>query len=161
MSPNQAVVLHFANAPGEPAPFPSDPLASALGARLVSLDTESGSLILSFEPGPVFLQGEGVLQGGAVCAMLDFATACAAMAVLPLGQGCATMNLTTSFLRPVPPGRYHATAELEKRGRTAIFARAALTPIDQPSQLLATACAVLAVSNVNKVRDLADATAKT
>lgn len=150
MSSNYSIVQRFANEPGEPASFPCDSIASALGARLVRLDEKTGALQMSFEPAELFKQGEGVIQGGAVCAMLDFATACAAMAVLGPNEGCATITLATSFLRPVVPGRYHAYAEIEKRGRSAVFARAMLTPSGQPDRLLASATAVLAISPVER-----------
>lgn len=146
MSSNYSIVQRFAKEPGEPASFPGDPIASALGARLLRLDGESGALQMSFEPAELFRQGEGVIQGGAVCAMLDFATACAAMAVLARSEVCATITLTTSFLRPVLPGRYVAYAEIEKRGRAAVFVRATLTPSGQPDRPLASANAVLAVT---------------
>ena len=110
---------------------------------------KQGEVRLQFEPGEIFLQGEGVIQGGAVCAMLDFATACAAMAVLPAGQDCATITLTSSFLRPVQPGRLLVDAQIEKRGRTAVFARASLVSADEPWRILATANAVLAVAAPN------------
>lgn len=146
MNSNYSIVQRFANDPGEPASFPGDPIASALGARLLRIDGETGVLQMSYEPAALFKQGTGVIQGGAVSAMLDFATACAAMAVLAPNEQCATITLTTSFLRPVLPGRYDAYAEIEKRGRSAVFARATLTPSGQPDRLLASATAVLAIT---------------
>lgn len=101
--------------------------------------------MLEFEPGRAFLQGEGVVQGGAVCAMLDFAAACATMSVLPAGQDCATVTLTSSFLRPVPLGVLQAWAEIEKRGRTIVFMRASIALASHPEHVLATANVVLAV----------------
>jgi uncharacterized protein (TIGR00369 family) len=145
VSPNQAVLhRHSVEQAGQPA-FPSDPLAMALGARLMHVETQQGSVRLQFEPGKIFLQGEGVIQGGAVCAMLDFATACAAMAVLPAGRDCATITLTSSFFRPIRHGRFLVDAQIEKQGRTAVFARASIAAAEEPERVLATASAVLAV----------------
>ncbi|MBN8490861.1 MAG: PaaI family thioesterase [Burkholderiales bacterium] len=148
MSPNQAIVLQMAESPGHALPFPADPLASALGARLMAVEPGRGEIRLDFEPGRTFLQGEGVVQGGAVSAMLDFATACAAMSVLRPGQDCATVTLTTSFLRPVPAGPCHVHAQVEKHGRTTVFARASLSEPGDGGRTLATAVAVLAVTSV-------------
>ena len=117
----------------------------ALGARLMYVEAGQGTVQLQFEPGNIFLQGEGVIQGGAVTAMLDFATACATMAVLPAGHDCATITLTSSFFRPVCPGRLLVQAEIEKRGRTTVFARASIASAEEPWRVLAMANAVLAV----------------
>lgn len=148
MSPNQAVVQRLAANPGKPAPFPADPLASALGARLLEADAQRGAVSLDFEPGRTFLQGEGVVQGGAVSAMLDFATACAVMLVNEPGQDCATVSLTTSFLRPVSAGHCRALAQVDRRGRGTAFARASLIEPGDTGRTLATATAVLALSPV-------------
>jgi acyl-coenzyme A thioesterase PaaI-like protein len=78
--------------------------------------------------------------------MLDFATACAAMSVLRPGQDCATVTLTTSFLRPVPAGRCRVHAQVDKHGRTTVFARASLCEPGDGGRTLATAVAVLAVA---------------
>lgn len=146
MSPNQAIVHQMAGAPAAPLSFPADALASALGARLLQADGLQGRVCLEFSPGPTFLQGEGVVQGGAVSAMLDFAAACAAMSTLDAGVDCATITLTTSFLRPVPAGTFIARGEVERRGRSMIFARASLHQQDENERTLATAVTVLAVA---------------
>lgn len=145
VSPNQLVVHQFAPGTVTPAPFPADALATALGAQLLEADRDLGRVRLSFVPGTTFLQGEGVVQGGAVTAMLDFAAACAAMAVLEPGTDCATVTLTTSFLRPVAVGACLAQAEIERRGRSVVFARASLLEAGGAGRTLATAVAVLAV----------------
>lgn len=155
MSPNQAIVHRLAGAPATPSPFPADPLASALGARLLQADRVQGRVCLEFDPGPTFLQGEGVVQGGAVSAMLDFAAACAAMSMLDPGVDCATVTLTTSFLRPVPASACIVRGEVERRGRSMIFARASLHRKGEDERALATAVAVLAVLTAAPARKAA------
>lgn len=145
MSPNQVIVLRVIESAREPEAFPSDPLASALGARLVAADRARGTAHLEFTPGQTFLQGEGVVQGGAVTSMLDFAAACAAMAVLEPGARCATVSLTTSFLRPVLAGTCLVIGVVERRARTLVFARASLTEPGENGRTLASAVAVMAV----------------
>jgi uncharacterized protein (TIGR00369 family) len=150
VSPNQAIVHQIAGGAPAPSPFPADPLASALGARLLQADRARSGVCLEFSPGQTFLQGEGVVQGGAVSAMLDFATACAAMLVLEPGVDCATVSLTTSFLRPVAAGACIARAEVERQGRSMVFTRASLHEAGHDERLLATAVAVLAVVPARK-----------
>lgn len=145
VSPNQAIVHQAAEGLGTPPQFPADPLASALGARLLRADRATGQVQLEFTPGAAFLQGEGVVQGGAVSAMLDFATACAAMLVLEAGVDCATVTLTTSFLRPVLAGPCIVRAEVERQGRSMVFTRARLQEAGGEARTLATAVAALAV----------------
>jgi len=108
--------------------------------------------MLEFDPERMFLQGESVVQGGAVCAMLDFAAACAAMSVLPEGRTCATVTLTCSFLRPVPLGILRSWAEVEKHGRTTVFARASIALAEAPDRILGVANAVLAVFGESRRR---------
>ncbi|HPP99180.1 MAG TPA: PaaI family thioesterase, partial [Ottowia sp.] len=99
---------------------------------------------LAFAPDPLFIQGTGVLQGGAVTAMLDFAMAFATLAALPVGGSCATVNLNTAFLRPAPRGRYLAVGEVERRGRQLAFTHARLLREDD-GQTVATATSTLAL----------------
>lgn len=145
MSLNYEIVQRFESDGDLTATFPNDPLASALGATLISVDKESGLLKVAFNPKDHFQQDLGIIQGGVVSAMLDYATAFAAMMVLRHDQGCATVNLNTSFMRPATPGTFLAYAEIEKKGGAFIFSRATLTYADNPRKQIATASAVLAV----------------
>lgn len=99
---------------------------------------------LAFAPDPLFIQGTGVLQGGAVTAMLDFAMAFATLAHLPVGGSCATVNLNTAFLRPAPQGRYIAVGEVERRGRQLAFTHARLLR-EEDRAVVATATSTLAL----------------
>lgn len=49
--------------------------------------------------------------------MLDDVTATLAMSTLAEGEHCATLSLSTSFLRPAKPGRLIGRATLVRRGR--------------------------------------------
>lgn len=124
----------------------SNPLARVLHAQLHAVDTNSGHVELSFEPDPLFIQGTGVIQGGAVSAMLDFAMAFAVLAHVKVGCSCATVNMNTSFLRPAPHGRYRAVGELERSGKSIAFARASLTPWDAATRVVASASSTLVLT---------------
>lgn len=125
--------------------FAANPMARALGTRLISLDPESGAIKLEFAPDGIFVQGVGVLQGGALSAMLDFAMAFSLLGVLPPNQGCTTASVNVSFLRAAPRGLYVATGEIEKRGRQLVFSRASLASADDPDRPVATATSTLVI----------------
>ncbi len=145
MNPDQVLLHRFLAGAAGPAPMDTNPLAAALGARLLQVDAVRQRVVLDFLPGPLFVQGSGVLQGGAVASMLDFAMAFATLAVLPMERRCATVQLATSFLRAAPAGRCQAIGEIEKLGRSMAFTRAELRPADG-GPLLATASSTLAIA---------------
>ena len=140
---DQALLHAFLKNPDHPLPI-SNPMALALGAELCAADPRAGTVKLAFQPQALFIQGTDVLQGGAVSAMLDFAMAFATLADLPIGYSCATINLSTSFLRPAPAGRYIAVGEIERRGRQLSFTRAQLFR-EGHDQVVSTATSTLMV----------------
>lgn len=144
MNTDKALLQRFLAEPSKPLAVDSNALTKALKCRILEADAAKGVVRLDFEPDEFFLQGNNVVQGGAVAAMLDFAMAFAALAVLPDDQGGTTTSMTVSYLRAVKPGRYEATGSLDKRGRTVIFARAELRPAGG-GDLVATATSVMAV----------------
>lgn len=139
-NPDQALIHRFVQQGGGAMPIDSNPMAKALQSTLLKVDRERGEAEIGFEPGDLFIQGTGVVQGGAVTAMLDFAT----LASLPPQASCATVNLSTSFLRPAPQGRYIAAGTVERCGKTLAFTQARLVRADT-GQVVATAASSLAV----------------
>ncbi|MBV8512799.1 MAG: PaaI family thioesterase, partial [Xanthobacteraceae bacterium] len=105
----------------------------------------------AFEPGREFLQGNGVVQGGIVTAMLDMTAAFAVLATLPDDRTAATASLTVSFLSAVRPGPLLATGLVERAGRRLIFARAQLESAPDGT-LLATASVVMSVLEMRAER---------
>lgn len=146
---DQALIHRFLAGEGGPLPIDSNPLARALGSELRVIDQERQLVVIEFDPDPLFIQGTGVLQGGAVSAMLDFAMAFAVLARVPVGVSCATVAMTTSFLRAAPKGRYRATGEIERCGKTLAFARARLSRCDgDHDTVVATASSTLALAAI-------------
>ncbi len=143
-NPDQALIHRFLESGGTAMPIDSNPMAQALHSTLLRVDRERGGVDIGFEPADLFIQGTGVLQGGAVTAMLDFAMAFATLASLPPQASCATVNLNTSFLRPAPQGRYIATGTVDRCGKALAFTQARLVRADT-GQLVATASSSLAV----------------
>lgn len=124
----------------------TNPLSVALGMRL--LRVSMGEASASFTVGEPFLQGNGVVQGGIVSAMLDFAMVFAAFSRIPVEASLASISQTTNFFRPVFSGEVFTEGSLEKVGRSVINARAVLK--DKEGVLLASATAPLAVIPFSK-----------
>ena len=90
-------------------------VTTTLGGRFLSL--VDGTLEAHYVGVPAFLNPAGQVQGGMLCAMLDDVTATLVMSTLAEGEHCATLSLSTSFLRPAKPGRMIGRATLVRRGR--------------------------------------------
>ncbi|MDY7104961.1 MAG: PaaI family thioesterase [Actinomycetota bacterium] len=129
-NPDRVLLARFAAGDGTIMALDSNPLAYALGGRITALDVEAGTVELRFRPGPTFLQGAGMIQGGAIAAMLDFAMAFTVLAGLPAEQGATTVNLNVSLQRPCLAGEHRARGTVERRGRSLAFAHAELAPVD-------------------------------
>jgi uncharacterized protein (TIGR00369 family) len=119
------------------------PFASGLETTLVGVDAAARSLKLLFNPGAEYVAARQTLQGGAVATMLDVSMAFLAIALLPDDKSAATASLNISYLKPSFPGAYVAEAEVERLGRSMIFARARLTL--QGGDTVATATGVFSV----------------
>lgn len=146
LNPDQVALHRFIETrPAEGLELTANPMAQALGTRIMRVDTGAGEVELAFAPHELFVQGAGVLQGGAVGAMLDFAMAFAVLAALPGGHSCATANLNVAFVRTAPQGRYRAIGQIERQGRQLAFTRARLFPDGGPEQWVASASSTLAI----------------
>lgn len=133
-----------------PAKLASNPLARELEGEMLEIACDTGLAVLAFDPPARFAQGGGVLQGGIVTALLDFAMAFAAHAKLAGERRTfATASLNVHFLRPAPPARYIARGRIVRAGRKLLFAEAQLAAVSGVSSslsdgdLIATASAVL------------------
>ena len=144
-NPDHALVHRFMAAPGTPLVVDTSPIARAMQVHILKADT-LGNVELSFEPNAMFVQGAGVLQGGALVAMLDFAMAFAAMTGLDPHQGCATISLNTSFLRAAPQGTYIGQGHIERRGRSMVFTQARLLRASD-GEPVASASSALAITS--------------
>ena len=120
-----------------------NPLAVHLNTRIQS--ASKGKVSMSFELPDQYIQGNGVVQGGALAMMLDFGLAFAGLSQVNLQQNLSTTNMNISYMRPGFPGAYRVEAEVEKAGRSMIFARAQL--FDANDKLVASANSPLMVLN--------------
>jgi len=122
-----------------------DALGGLLKGEILELDPEAGRAVLAFEPDQRFLQGGGVIHGGIVTTMLDYAMAMAAFSKLGAGRSFATVSLTSHFLTSALPGRHLARAALDRMGGRMIFASGDLIREGEEAPL-ATGTAVMAIT---------------
>ena len=106
---------------------------------LVSFDPTLGKIACAFTVTDKYIHGGGVVQGGIIASMLDFAMAMLSLAVVEDGYLVATTDLHTQFLKPAMPGTFIATATFTRKGRSAHFSKADIA--DAYNKLIATAIA--------------------
>lgn len=126
-NPDQLLMRAFMAGDRSPVAVETNGLFRALNTMLVGHDADARTVTLRFEPGELFRQGSGVVQGGAISAMLDFAMAFAAMTVVPPENSVSTTSINTSFLSAGRGAVYEATGKVEKPGRRVVFTSALLT----------------------------------
>ncbi|RXT01540.1 PaaI family thioesterase [Ammoniphilus sp. CFH 90114] len=100
------------------------PCDEALGIKASS--AEDGVARGIWEVKDTFLNGNGVVMGGFVSAAADTAMAYALASSLKEGQMFASINLHTTFHRPVRPGQVEFEARVERLGRTVAYVVASL-----------------------------------
>ncbi|MEX0992574.1 MAG: hotdog fold thioesterase [Solirubrobacterales bacterium] len=91
------------------------------------LGASPGSARVEFHARGEFLNPAGAVQGGFLAAMLDDTMGPAALTLLDSGQIVPTLELKTSFLRPVGPGLLIGEARVVHKGRSVVFTEATLT----------------------------------
>jgi uncharacterized protein (TIGR00369 family) len=143
MNPDLALALEFLEGNCRPLALTASPLQQALRGEIVGIDAAMGGAVLAFEPGAEFTQGNGVIQGGIVTTMLDFALAFAALVRAPADMSVSSVTLTVNFIKPALPGRMIARGTVIRMGSRMAFAEARIGPDD--INPVATATTVMAV----------------
>ena len=118
-------------------------ICETLGFDLIEVGR--GSAVFEGTPGAHVLNRVGSVHGGFAAALLDSACGTATHTRLSPTQGYTTLELKTSYHRPmsVDTGLVRAEANLISFGRRAAFASAALT--DAAGRVIATATSTLLV----------------
>ncbi len=125
-NPDREAIRRFVAAPAQPVAMATNPLLAAFGAELLRFDPAARALAMRFTPQPLFWQGAGVVQGGAVAAMLDFVMGFVGMAIAADNQTITTTSLNTAFYSAARGASYTARGIVEKPGRRVMFASATL-----------------------------------
>ncbi|MEO1406679.1 MAG: PaaI family thioesterase [Pseudomonadota bacterium] len=128
-----------------PKPSPS---SSTLGFEILALDMTAWTTRVRFDGKPEFRNPAGYIQGGFLAAMLDDTIGfLAGMKTAPKALP-STVDLHTTFLRPVRVGAVEVAARLANIGRAMIFAEATL--FDSRGKEAARSSASLTVNPVQK-----------
>lgn len=124
------------------------PSSLTLGFEIVALDMSAWTTRVRFDGKPEFRNPAGYIQGGFLSAMLDDTIGfLAGMKTAPKALP-ATVDLHTTFLRPVREGIIEVAAQLSNFGRAMIFSQATL--FDSRGKPAARSSATLTVNPVQK-----------
>ena len=124
-NPDKAYLEAVREGRAAPGAITSCPAAESLGARLVALDPEAGTIGIDFVAGADAVNGAGVVLGGTIAAMLDLLAAFAVLA-FTRAEYPGSIDLQVHFLRPARPGVLHGEARLVQAGRRIAYTEAAL-----------------------------------
>jgi uncharacterized protein (TIGR00369 family) len=97
--------------------LPPPACAATLGIGFVQIDGERGTIEVTFEATPEFLNPAGNVQGGFLAAMLDDTMGPALTATLDAGEFAPTLNLNVQFHRPAKVGPLRGIGRVALRGR--------------------------------------------
>lgn len=89
----------------------------------------------------------GFVHGGIIALLADAATGIAFGRTLDDQQGFATVEMKTSYIRPVKQGRLHARANLIQRGLRIGFVECII--VDERERLIAKASCTCTVNSLN------------
>jgi uncharacterized protein (TIGR00369 family) len=83
-----------------------------------------GHAVIRAIPNEGYLNLHGTVHGGWAATLLDSALGCAVVTTLDAGQGAATVELSTRFMRPILPstGPVRVTGRVLNRGRRLVVA---------------------------------------
>lgn len=140
-NPDRRALEAFLAGDGKPTPMDSSPLLSALECRIE--DAGQGWVRLRFRPGAQHVQGNGVVAGGIVATMLDFALAFAGLTTCNPGESAASIGLNVCFLAPVRAETVIVHASLAASGYRIAQAEAKISDLE--GRTLATATGALAM----------------
>ena len=124
--------------------------AQTLGLEIIDVDPEAGTIELAFTAIEEWTNPTGNVLGAFVSAMLYDTVGPALLATLEPDEFQTTLEMSTSFLRPVRPGRLTAKGHVMRRVGDIAFLEATL--YDGDSAVIATARATAQVIPLDQAR---------
>ena len=124
-------------------PTRAPPSARLMGLEMLDFSMEQGWVEVAFTAKPEFANPTGNVQGGFIAAMLDDAMSVAATIQSGFTKLVPTLQMTITFLRPVPVGRVLARGEVLRLGRSTAQLAGTLRLLD--GTIAATAVSATAV----------------
>ncbi len=130
----------------------SDPFASAPISQLIGLDVqppvdgELGRAVVLLDVNNTMHNPMGFVHGGVIALLADASMGIAFGRTLENKHGFATVEMKTTFVRPVKSASLKAEAELVSRGLRIGFVECRIT--DQRGKLVATASCTCTVTSL-------------
>lgn len=115
------------------------PCSDTLGMRLTACSQDEQTVRMEFDVSPSFANPTGAVQGGFITAMLDEAISTCIIIASNVTMTAPTLEMKTSYLRRLMPGKAHVDAKIIKLGKSAAFSEASC--YDADGKLIATATA--------------------
>ncbi len=140
-NPDRAVIAACVHGSAKDILMDSSPLLKALNCQIV--EASDKRIRLRFQPDAASVQGNGVVCGGVVATMLDFALAFAGLTTCEEGESAVSISLNVNYFGPVMPGPVIVEAILATNGFRVAQAEAKLFSPD--GSVLATATSPLAM----------------
>ncbi|MAP93529.1 MAG: thioesterase [Ponticaulis sp.] len=131
------MLARFQNAKSRPA------CSETLGMKLEEINQADKTLRMSFDVSGAFSNPTGAVQGGFLTAMLDEAMSVCCIIASNVTMTAPTLEIKTSYFRPLFPGRAEAQARILRWGRSTAFMEAELFGADGKMVAKASATAAL------------------
>lgn len=100
------------------------PCSETLGMRLADLNQDKQWVKMEFDASPSFANPTGAVQGGFIAAMLDEAMSTAVIIASNVTMTAPTLEMKTSYLKRLMPGKASVEARILKLGKSAAFMEA-------------------------------------
>jgi|SRR5580693_9161260 uncharacterized protein (TIGR00369 family) len=125
--------------------LPHPPISETLSFWITEVG--DGAAVFEGEPAAGLLNPMGGVHGGWALTLIDSATGCAGLSLLPAGHGFATIETKANFSRPITKdtGRVRAEGHVVARGRQIVSAEARV--LSQDGKVLAHGTSTLMVLN--------------
>ena len=120
---------------------PIPPAAATLGFEFVDFDAENATIEVAFDARSEFTNPAGNVLGAFLAAMLYDTVGPALLATLEPDQFQSTLEMKTSFVRAVRPGRIAGTGRVVHRAGNVAFLEGTLRDSDRSVVAVATATA--------------------
>jgi uncharacterized protein (TIGR00369 family) len=100
------------------------PCSDTLGMRLAALSQDEQWVRMEFDVSPAFANPTGAVQGGFISAMLDEAMSTAVIIASNITMTAPTLEMKTSYMKRLMPGKASVEARILKLGKSAAFMEA-------------------------------------
>ncbi|MEM1391628.1 MAG: PaaI family thioesterase [Pseudomonadota bacterium] len=118
------------------------PCSDTLGMMLTEVEQAAKRIRMDFDVPEMFANPTGAIQGGFIAAMLDEAMSTCCIIASNVTMTAPTLEMKTSYLRRLMPGKAYVDARILKWGRSAAFMEAECFDPDGKLVAKATATAI-------------------